>query len=293
MHPTDRQETFPDGVVPIGRPLDGIAVRILDDEGHEVAPGDQGEIAVQSGNISSGYWRDPERSARLFAAVPDCAGERIYRTGDLGRLRADGQLEHLGRKDLRVKIRGFRIEIEEVEMVLNQHPDVVRAAVAAKPDAEGDPRLVAYVQLATDSDATVETIREQLGLRLPEHMIPSTFMFVDEIPLTDSGKIARQRLPDISTVRPALAARCVLPRTPLEAVIAEVWREVLGLETVGVDDAFLSIGGDSLKVTLMASRLASRLGVQLPLGALFEASTISELAAAIERPALDEEVSER
>jgi acyl carrier protein len=207
----------------------------------------------------------------------------LYRTGDLGRLRPDGRLEHLGRKDLRVKIRGFRVEIEEIETVLNQHPAVIRAAVAAKPGVDGDLRLVAYVQLAAESDAALETLRAQIGLRLPEHMIPSTFVFVDEIPVTDSGKIARQWLPDPPADRPALAAECVMPRTPLEATIASVWREVLGLETVGVHDAFLSIGGDSLKATLVASRLASRLGVELPLMALFETSTISELAAVVER----------
>lgn len=283
MHPTNREETFPDGVMPVGWPLEGMVVQILDEDGREVAPGTEGEIVVQSPALADGYWRDPERTARVFATVPGRAGALRYHTGDLGRLRMDGRLEHLGRKDLRVKIRGFRVEIEEIETVLTQHPDVVRAAVAARHDAEGDLRLVGYVQLAAQSDAIVETLRAQVGLRLPEHMIPSTFVFVDEIPVTDSGKIARQLLPDPPADRPALAARCVLPRTPLEATIAGVWREVLGLETVGVHDAFLSIGGDSLKATLVASRLASRLGVELPLMALFETSTISELAAVVER----------
>jgi hypothetical protein len=209
----------------------------------------------------------------------------VYRTGDLGRMRPTGLVEHLGRKDLRVKIRGFRIEIEEVETVLRQDPNVLSAAVAARSDADGDLRLVAYVQLAPGSDATVEGLRAQLGMRLPEHMIPSAFVVVDALPLTDSGKVARVLLPDPPPDRSLLSSECVLPRDPLEATIAAVWREVLGLETVGVHDAFLSIGGDSLKATLVVSRLALQLGVALPLWTLFEASTIAELAAVIARHA--------
>jgi acyl-coenzyme A synthetase/AMP-(fatty) acid ligase len=282
IHATARDETFQD-VVPVGRPLDGIAVRILDEQGRDVRPGDEGEIAVQSAYISPGYWQDPDRTAQVFAKVPERPDELLYHTGDLGRMTPDGRLEHLGRKDFRVKIRGFRVELEEIEAVINQHPDVVRAAVAAKPDVSGDLRLVAYVQLAPDSDVLVETLRGQIGFRLPEHMIPSTFVFVAEIPLTGSGKIARQLLPDPPAERPALGTQYVMPRTPLEATIAGVWREVLGLETVGVHDAFLTIGGDSLKASLVASRLLARLGIDLPLMTLFEASTIRELADALER----------
>jgi acyl carrier protein len=263
----------------------GIIVRVLDEDGREVEDGVEGELAVESTDIAEGYWRDPERTAREFTSLPERSGRRLYRTGDLGRVRRDGLLEHLGRKDLRVKIRGFRVEIEEVETVLNQHPDVVRSAVAARPGPEGDLRLVAYVQLAVGSDATVETLRAQVGFRLPEYAIPSAFVFVDEIPLTESGKIARQRLPEPPAERPVLAARCVVPRTPLEADIAQIWREVLGLEEVGVHDAFFSIGGDSLKATLVASRLASKVGVELPLLTLLESSTVSELAEAIEKQA--------
>jgi len=283
MHATDREETFPDGIVPIGRPVDGIAVRIVDEAGSEVAQGDEGEIVVQSSGISPRYWRNPEQSGATFKTVPGGAGDWRYHTGDLGRVRSDGRLEHLGRKDLRVKIRGFRVEIEEIESVLNQLPDIVRAAVAAKPDVEGDLRLVAYVQLPKQSDVTRDTLRGQIALRLPEYMIPTAFVFLDEIPTTESGKVARQRLPDPPAQLPAVSPESVMPRSALEETIASIWREILGLETVGVHDAFLSIGGDSLKATLVVSRLSSRIGVEVPLWALFEASTISELANAVER----------
>jgi hypothetical protein len=191
-------------------------------------------------------------------------------------------LEHLGRKDLRVKIRGYRIEIEEVEKVLSQDPTVLRAAVAARPDAEGDLRLVAYVQGAPESEVTVEALRSLMSLRIPEHMIPSTFVIMDQLPMTDSNKVARYLLPDPPPDRPPLATPSVAPRSELERSIADVWRDVLGLETVGVHDAFLSIGGDSLKATLVASRLTAKIGVELPLWLLFEASTVAELAAAVD-----------
>jgi len=276
VHRVQNGETYANGIVPIGTPIEGVTLRIVDEQDVDVPVGCEGEIAVQSADISFGYWCSPELSAARFAMVPGHPGERLYRTGDLGRQRADGQFEHLGRKDLRVKIRGFRIEIEEIETVLMQQPEIVRAVVAAKPGVEGDPRLVAYVQLTAESETTVEALRVELGRRLADYMIPSTFVFVDEIPLTDSGKIARQRLPDPPPARPILAAGYVGPRSPREKTIAGVWREVLGLTEVGIHDAFYSVGGDSLKATLIASRLTARLGLNVPLATLLEASTIAE-----------------
>ncbi len=275
-------DSYDNGLVPIGTPLDGIAVRILAEDGADVKPGGEGEIAVQSADIAEGYWRDPERSARVFAAVPGKADERLYRTGDLGRWRPDGRLEHLGRKDLRVKIRGFRVEIEEVEAAITQLADVVSAAVAAKPGADGDLRLVAYVQRVRDSDASIESIRAELALRLPQYMIPNTFMLLPELPLAGAGKVARQRLPDPPPERPPLGSTYAAPRNAREETIAAVWREVLGLHTVGIHDPFFSIGGDSLKATLIASRLSSRLGIEIPLVTLFEVSTIAELSEALD-----------
>ena len=280
IHETDRNTT--DAVVPVGRPLEGMTVRVLDDDGRDVPAGEEGEIAVQSADISEGYWRESALRASAFTAAPGSATERLYRTGDLGRWRADGQLEHLGRKDLRVKIRGFRIEIEEVETVLGQQVDVVRAAVAAKPGPDGNPRLVGYVQLVPESPITVETLRAQLGLRLAEYMIPSAFVIMDEVPIGATGKIARQQLPDPPADRPMLGTTYVAPRNQLETTIAAVWREILGLETVGIHDAFLSVGGDSLKATQVASRLAAKLGISVPATLLFEHETIAELSAAIE-----------
>src|SRR5262249_14647587 len=154
---------------------------------------------------------------------------------------------------------------------LNQDPEVLRAAVAAKPDGDGDLRLIAYIQPVPGANTTVDRLRARLTMSLPEHAIPSTFLILEAIPLTESGKIARQQLPDLPAERPVLGAACVLPRTPLEATIADVWRDVLGLPVAGVHDAFFAVGGDSLKATLIASRLATRLGYDVPLALLLDA----------------------
>jgi acyl carrier protein len=259
-----------------------MAVEIVGERGDTLGRGIEGEIVVRSADIAEGYWRDPERTAALFEQNPANPAERAYRTGDLGRWRHDGALEHLGRKDLRVKIRGFRVELEEIESVLTQEPAVVNAAAAAMPGADGDLRLVAYVQLAAGSETSVEMLRARLAARLPAHMIPSAFVFLDELPVGPTGKIARQQLPDPPLERPALDAGFARPRNAREESIAETWREVLGLDQVGVHDGFLALGGDSLKATLVATRLSAKFGRDIPLTTLFDASTIAELAAAID-----------
>lgn len=276
-------ETFETGVVPVGTPVEDLTIHIVNEQGEALSAGEEGEIVVQSAHISSGYWHAPELSAARFADAPGYPGQYLYRTGDLGRRRPDGIFEHLGRKDLRVKIRGYRIEIEEIETVLAQQPLIVRAAVVAKAGAEGDPRLVAYVQPAPEAEITVEALRVELGRRLADYMIPSTFVFMDDIPLTASGKVARQQLPEPPPERPALDVEYEEPRNLREETIAAIWQEVLGLTRVGIRDGFFSVGGDSLRATLVASRLNARFGLSVPLSTLFEASTIVELADVIAR----------
>ena len=280
VHAVRRGHGYPTGIVPVGRVLDGMSVRILDDDGRECPSGDEGEIAV-GGDIAHGYWGDPDLTASQFVQSVDRPGETLYKTGDIGRWTESGELEHRGRKDRRVKVRGFRIELEEVETALSQQVDVVCAAVEARPGPDGDPRLVAYVQPVPDSGLTVEGLRAELAVRLPEHMIPRVFLFLDRLPQTKGGKIARQHLPDPPPERPTLGTEYVDPRNALEAAVAALWCEVLGVQKVGVHDEFLALGGDSLKATMIVARLSSRLGLNVPLSTLFEASTIARLSSAI------------
>ena len=272
-----------DEIVPVGRPRDGVHVRILSDDGRDVPIGEVGEIVVRSPLLSSGYWNDPDRTAQVFGPLADAPSERVCRLGDLGCLRPDGSLEYHGRKDFRVKIRGFRIELEEVESSMVRHPDVARVAVAAKSQTNGvDLVLVAYIQVVDGARLTPEAIRLYLADRLPGHMIPSLFIFLDDLPLTASGKINRKALPDPSSEGPTLSQEFVAPRTSLETSIAEIWKEVLHLDTVGVHDHFLEVGGDSLRATQVVARLRDVVQIEVPLRDLFEAATVAELASAME-----------
>ena len=272
-----------DEIVPVGRPSNGVQVRILSDDGGDVPAGEVGEIAVSSPQLSPGYWNDPEHTAQVFESLADVPGGRACRIGDLGRLRPDGNLEHHGQRDFRVKIRGFRIELEEIESSIVRHPAVARVAVAAKPQSNDvDLALVAYIEVVDGARLTPEAVRLYLADRLPDHMVPALFIFLDDFPLTPSGKVNRNALPDPSAEGPTRSQDFVAPRTPLETSIAAVWREVLDLVMVGVHDHFLEVGGDSLRATPEAARLRDVVHIDVPLRDVFEAATVAELAALIE-----------
>jgi acyl carrier protein len=209
-------------------------------------------------------------------------GARLYRTGDRARYRPDGTLEFLGRVDYQVKIRGFRVEPGEIAATLAEHPDVRDGIVVAREDSIGDLRLVAYIVPAADGMAPgVDQLRAFLQARLPEHMIPSAFMVLDALPLTPSGKIDRRALPAPEQGRDAMEA-LVMPRTPVEEAIVEIWMAVLRLERVGVHDNFFALGGHSLLATQVVARLRAAFGLELPLRVMFETPTVAGLAERIE-----------
>ena len=277
IHIVDSAETFPDGVVPVGRPVSGVRVTIVDEAGRAVDLGQEGEITAEGGALPLGYWRDPVRTATVYQESRDTPGERFCRTGDLGRLRKDGVLEHLGRKDRRVKIRGFRVELEEVEGVLARHPSVSRAAVVAQRDQRGDNTLVGYVELARHATASIEEIRRFATSVLADAIVPTAFVEVDAMPMTDAGKVNYSALPSPHG-RPALGAAFEPPDTNIERIVAHAWKEVLALESVGVHDPFLMVGGDSLRAAQVAARVSDATGVEVLLVDLLEMSTIRKLA---------------
>jgi amino acid adenylation domain-containing protein len=281
LHEIGDGETFPDGVVPAGKALDGVTVLVCDEHGGRLPDGDQGELVVRSAFLSPGYWGQPAETARAFTASNNASGEREYRTGDLGRIRG-GRIEHLGRIGHRVQIGGLRIELEEIESALYACPGVLRAAALAKPRGNDELQVVAYIQPLDGCRPTVDTMRASLGTRLPEQMIPSQFVFLKDIPLGGSGKIDRQRLPDPGAERPTLSSDWAEPVTPTERAVAEVVCDVLGIARVGREDAFLSLGGDSLRAGQVASRLGKRFGKQVSLGDLLSASTVAKIAALVE-----------
>jgi amino acid adenylation domain-containing protein len=258
----------------IGRPVHGTRAYVVDRRLERLPIGVPGELCLAGMGLARGYLGRPELTAERFVPDPFSSepGARMYRTGDLVRLRADGELDYLGRLDHQVKVRGFRIELGEVEAALTRQPGVEAAVVVAREDAPGDKRLVAYLVGAHLSAAD---LRHALQKELPEAMVPSAFVFVDELPLTAHGKVDRRSLPAPDAAHPAAAAEFVAPRTALEEEVAQVWADVLGVERVGSNDSFWELGGHSLLATRALSRLEASFGVTLPLQALFSYPTLA------------------
>jgi len=277
------RETQLDGdSVPLGYPIDAMEVLLLNEQGAAVAPGEIGEIVVRSRFISAGYWRQPELNERVFGSDPDDARLRIYRTGDLGVLRADGCLEHRGRKDGQVKIRGNRVETADVESALRGLDGVAHAAVIVRSDRNGDKQLVAFV-VAREGHLSVGELRREIAARLPDHMVPAAFVELESMPQTPNGKIDRQALAAQSVPRPVLERAHVAPANRLEQRLVELWCDLLGVAGIGVEDDFFELGGNSLIAVKLAAKIRADHGITLPLSVLFQARTITALARVIAR----------
>ena len=262
--------------VPVGYAVSDTELVLLDASGQPTTL--RGEIGIRSAHVALGYWRRPELTATAFLPDPDGGVRRIYRTGDLGRLRPDGSLEFLGRRDDQVKVRGFRIEPAEVEAAIDSHPGVRRSVVVARDDNGSGRCLAAYVIPSAKPGPTTSEIVAYLRERLPSYMIPSVFVSLEAIPLTPSGKVDRRALPTPGRSDRAHGGTFVAPRTPTEELIAGIWSELLGVEAIGVEDNFFELGGHSLVAARVVSRLRTALGIDLPLLWLFETPTVAGLA---------------
>jgi acyl-coenzyme A synthetase/AMP-(fatty) acid ligase/acyl carrier protein len=265
--------------VSIGRPLANTQVYVLDEELGPVPVGVVGELCVAGVGVARGYLDRGGLTAERFVANPfGPPGSRMYRTGDRVRYRANGNLEYVGRVDEQVKIRGFRIEPGEVEAALLSHPGVERVLVVVREDG-GEARLVGYVVAEPDVAApSGPELREHLKGRVPEYMIPSQWMVLDELPLTPNGKVDRQQLPAPELADPL---RYVAPQTPTEEVLARIWAELLKRDQVGVEEDFFELGGHSLLATQVITRVRDTFNIRIELRELFEAPTISEFAARV------------
>jgi len=269
--------------VPIGHPIAGVEAYVLDSHLRPVPIGVAGELYLGGVCVTRGYLKRPELTEAVFVPHPFRAGERVYKTGDLVRVLTDGAIEYLGRLDHQVKIRGFRIELGEIETALLADSAIREAVVLAREDVPGDKRLVAYLVAAgTEEVPNVTELRTRLKESLPEYMVPSVFFFLDEMPLTSSGKADRKALPVPDALRPELAAEYVEPRNELEAQVVDLWTELLDVERVGVFDNFFDLGGHSLKATQLTAAITDRFGVELPLIKLFEEPTVAGLCRMIE-----------
>ncbi|MCI0663065.1 MAG: amino acid adenylation domain-containing protein [Acidobacteria bacterium] len=267
--------------IPIGKASANNLIYILNRNCEPPPVGVPGELCIGGVGLSRGYLNRADLTAKAFIPDPfsDEPGARMYRTGDLARYLPDGDIEFLGRIDQQVKVRGFRIELGEIESALGGHPDVRENVVIAREGADGNKQLVAYLVSNRKPAPAVGALRGYLSEKLPGHMVPTAYVFLDHIPLTPNGKVDRRALPEPDESRPELANHYVAPRDRKEEIMAEIWAQVIGVERVGVYDNFFELGGDSMKSIQVVAR-ANRAGIHLTPTLLFQRATIASLVQA-------------
>ena len=282
----------------IGRPMANNHIYILDHAYHPTSIGVTGEIYIGGESVARGYLNRTELTCERFIADPFSTDPqaKMYKTGDFGRWRADGNIEYLGRDDSQVKIRGFRVELGEIETQLLRHPQVKEAVVLAREDEPGEHRLVAYVvgqgsSKDTDSVLSARTLRRYLEPTLPDYMLPGFYVMLDSLPLTLNGKLDRRSLPAPQS-RPEEMGEYVPPRTEMEHTLADIWTQLLRVNRVGMHDSFLDLGGQSLHVMKLIAKLSRELKVDLSLVEVLQSPTIEQMAKLMEsRKSSDVEAS--
>jgi amino acid adenylation domain-containing protein len=274
-----------DAAITIGRPIANTQMYVLDARMRPVPVGVTGELYIGGQGVARGYYRRAGLTAERFLPDPfaKTTGARLYRTGDLARWRSDGALECLGRADHQVKIRGFRVELGEIEAALSRHPTVREVAVVARDDSSGEKALVAYISPRTGMPPAVNELRRSLLESLPEYMVPAIFVTLEALPLTPNGKIDRNALPEPEQGRSDSTTPYVPPRGPVEEALTEVWKELLGLDRIGVYDNFFELGGHSLFATQMLARVRDTFAVEPTLRDFLEQPTVAGLARLIDR----------
>ncbi len=268
--------------IPIGQPVVGREVFILDQAGNLVPIGVIGELHIGGNCLARGYLDRPDLTAERFIPHPfsSSPGERLYKTGDLARYLPDGNIEFIGRADHQVKIRGFRVELDEIYAALQQHPAVQEVVVIVTTTSGGEKALAAYLLLKPGFDAArdPQQWRTFLQDKLPDYMMPSHFVFLDEMPRHPNGKVDRSKLPAVTSAYAGRSRDFVAPRTPIEQQLAALWSQLLGIEAIGIHDNFFTLGGHSLLATQLVSRLRDLFQIEIPLQKIFETPTIAGLA---------------
>jgi amino acid adenylation domain-containing protein len=277
------------GSIPIGRPLIHTRVHVLDEQQRPVPAGVAGELYIGGIGVARGYLNRPELTAQRFIADPfgAGAGERLYRSGDLARYRADGNLEFLGRIDQQIKLRGFRIEPGEIEAVLRQFPAVSDAAVLAREDQPGDQRLVAYVVALPGAGPTPAALREFALRELPDYMVPAAYVMLGSLPLTPNGKLDRKALPAPTEENLSRTQGYVAPGNAVEQALCGLWSELLEVERIGIHDDFFELGGHSLLVTQLVSAINQSFCISMPMRSVFDHPTVAAQGREVERMQLD------
>jgi acyl carrier protein len=263
----------------------GADICLIDDNGAALPCDAVGEIMVKSRYLSPGYWRRPDLSREKFIPDPNDGDQRIYHTGDLGRLRSDGCLYHLGRKDFQLSVRGYRVEAGEIEAVLLAQENVKEALVATVGNSNGaaHDRLVAYIVAFEKPFPATPILRRAARQKLPAHMVPSDFVFLESLPLTPNGKVDRLAFPAPDRSRPELEVAEAAPRSDIETLLAKIWAEVLAIDLIGIHDNFFDLGGHSLAASRAISRVIQSFKLVLPVRALYDAPTVARMAEVVKQ----------
>jgi len=279
----NKETELAQSITPIGHAVEDMNVLLLDDEDREIGFDCVGEIAIKSNYLSPGYWRNPELTQISFLSDPAGGNERIYKTGDMGRMLPDGCLEYLGRKDFELKVQGMRVEVAEVEAALLDLADIKEAVVSSREDHLGERQLWAYVVPAGNHAPNLGALRQALGEKLPDYMIPSAFVVLNSLPLNSNGKVDRSALPALDHLRIKAPMDFLAPRDSLEKQLTKIWEEFLCVSSIGIRDNFFELGGSSLLAAQMLARIQSRTGKTLSPSIFGEAATIERLANALRK----------
>jgi amino acid adenylation domain-containing protein len=271
--------------IPLGYPVEDKEIFLLDDQGREVGFSEVGEIVVRSRYLSPGYWLRPDLNEAKFKLDPHDPNQRLYYTGDLGLMLPDGCLIHKGRKDFRVKIRGYGVDLAEVERVLRSHNAIESAVVVGRTNAARETSLVAYFTSAPEQIPTTSELRQFLSKTVPGYMLPAVFIRLEALPLTPNGKVNRKALPQADDQRPQLNKPYAPARNQVERMLTKTWEEVLGVRPIGINDNFFDLGGDSLKLASMLSRVKDELGMEIAVDELLVQPEISFIGGTIEKKA--------
>ncbi|MEM6692231.1 MAG: amino acid adenylation domain-containing protein, partial [Planctomycetota bacterium] len=268
------------GTILIGTPLANTQIFIVDEQDQLCPPESPGELLIAGDGVTLGYLKRPELTAEKFC---DWNGLKVYRTGDLARLTIEGQLDHLGRMDNQIKFNGHRIELEEIDAAMAKQPGVRQAATVLREDQPGHKRLVGYLLQIPGESVNIPEIRTSIGNDLPEYMVPNVIVTVDEFKYTPSGKLDRKAFPPPSTERPDLEVEYVAPKTELEKQLALIWSELLQIDTVGIRDNFVHLGGDSLRAASIVARVDKEMSLNVTVAEFFDNPTIEAFLSAHEK----------
>jgi amino acid adenylation domain-containing protein len=281
---------IPDTVVPVGNDVEDMRVRLLDEAGQEAAPGSIGEIAIESKYLAKGYWHRPDLTLAAFLPHPHCENARIYLTGDLGRFQPDGCLEYRGRKNFQMKIRGQWVETAAVEKALHEFGYFNEVEVLTRAEDALKPLLVAYLVPKATPAPAASAIRRFLAKRLPDHMVPTSYVFLDRLPINGNGKVDRRALPPPVHAQPDTAIALVPPKGELQLHLQIIWEEVLGIHPIGMCDDFFDLGGDSLKALIMMAAVEKETETRVPSEVLLADPTVKALADYIQSNRLNKKI---